>query len=123
MDFHLSICGEGESKQAMSRTIQAEQLGRYVSLNGILEFKTELVPFVKSDIDLFICCHSQGDPSCTYLETMSSEFPLRAMPTRHSKAWFDRLDAGGSLLSTGLTKSPGSSAHSENAGVTARTVY
>jgi len=76
VDFHLSICGEGESKQAMSRTIQTEQLGRYVSLNGVLDFKTELVPFVKSDIDLFICCHPQGDPSCTYLETMSCGVPI-----------------------------------------------
>ncbi len=76
VDFHLSICGEGESKQAMSRTIQTEQLGRYVSLDGVLEFQTELVPFVKSDIDLFICCHPQGDPSCTYLETMSCGVPI-----------------------------------------------
>ena len=76
VDFHLSICGEGEAKQAMSRSIQSGQLGRYVSLNGVLEFKTELVPFVKSDIDLFICCHPQGDPSCTYLETMSCGVPI-----------------------------------------------
>lgn len=76
VDFHLSICGEGEAKQAMSRSIQSGQLGRYVSLNGVLEFKTELVPFVKSEIDLFICCHPQGDPSCTYLETMSCGVPI-----------------------------------------------
>jgi glycosyltransferase involved in cell wall biosynthesis len=76
VDFHLSICGDGESKHAMSQTIQAEQLGRHVSLNGVLDFRRDLVPFVKSDIDLFICCHPQGDPSCTYLETMSCGVPI-----------------------------------------------
>jgi len=76
VDFHLSICGDGESKHAMSQTIQAEQLGRHVSLNGVLDFRRDLVPFVKSEIDLFICCHPQGDPSCTYLETMSCGVPI-----------------------------------------------
>ena len=76
VDFHLSICGDGESKQAMSRVIDAEQLTSCVSLKGVLDFRTELVSFVKSEIDLFVCCHPQGDPSCTYLETMSGGVPI-----------------------------------------------
>ena len=76
VDFHMSICGDGESKEKMSRTIEAEQLSKYVSLPGILDFKRELVPFVKSDVDLFVCCHPQGDPSCTYLETLSCGVPI-----------------------------------------------
>jgi colanic acid/amylovoran biosynthesis glycosyltransferase len=76
VEFHLSICGDGESKQAMSQVIEVEQLSQHVSLNGILEFERELMPFVRSDIDLFICCHPQGDPSCTYLETMSCGVPI-----------------------------------------------
>jgi colanic acid/amylovoran biosynthesis glycosyltransferase len=76
VDFHLSICGDGESKEAMNRAIEAEQLSRQVSLKGILGFRTELLPFVKSDIDLFVCCHPQGDPSCTYLETYACGVPI-----------------------------------------------
>jgi len=76
VDFHLSICGDGELRQAMSRTIQREQLSQCVGLNGVLEFRNQLLPFVKSEIDLFICCHPQGDPSCTYLETMSCGVPI-----------------------------------------------
>jgi glycosyltransferase involved in cell wall biosynthesis len=76
VEFHLSICGDGESKQALRQTIEVEQLSQHVSLNGILEFEHELMPFVRSDIDLFICCHPQGDPSCTYLETMSCGVPI-----------------------------------------------
>jgi glycosyltransferase involved in cell wall biosynthesis len=76
VEFHLSICGDGELKPEMSETIHSEQLSRHVSLEGVLAFKSELVPFVKSNIDLFVCCHPQGDPSCTYLETMSCGVPI-----------------------------------------------
>jgi glycosyltransferase involved in cell wall biosynthesis len=76
VEFHLSICGDGESKQAMSRIIEVEQLTGSVSLNGVLDFRRELMTFVKSEIDLFVCCHPQGDPSCTYLETMSGGVPI-----------------------------------------------
>ena len=45
-------------------------------MKGVLEFKEELLPFVKNQIDLFVCCHIQGDPSCTYLETLSCGVPI-----------------------------------------------
>jgi colanic acid/amylovoran biosynthesis glycosyltransferase len=51
-------------------------LSRHVTLAGVLDFSNELVPFIKSSTDLFICCHPQGDPSCTYLETMSCGVPI-----------------------------------------------
>ena len=38
--------------------------------------KTELLPLVTDDVDLFVCCHRQGDPSCTYTETMSCGTPI-----------------------------------------------
>jgi colanic acid/amylovoran biosynthesis glycosyltransferase len=45
-------------------------------LRGSLDFKTELVPFITNETDLFVCCHGQGDPSCTYLETMACGVPI-----------------------------------------------
>lgn len=76
VDFHLSICGDGDLRPWLNNQIKAAQLERCVTLRGVLEFRTELVPFVKSNVDLFICCHPQGDPSCTYLETMSCGVPI-----------------------------------------------
>jgi colanic acid/amylovoran biosynthesis glycosyltransferase len=76
VDFHLSICGDGDLKPSLAERIEGARLSRYVALKGVLDFRTQLVPFVKSDIDLFICCHPQGDPSCTYLETMSCGVPI-----------------------------------------------
>src|SRR5262249_16164737 len=28
------------------------------------------------ETDLFVCCHRQGDPSCTYVETMACGVPI-----------------------------------------------
>ncbi len=75
-DFHLYICGDGESKPGISKRIRDEQLSGHVTLMGVLDFKSELLPFAKSSVDLFVCCHPQGDPSCTYLETMSCGVPI-----------------------------------------------
>ena len=76
VDFYLTICGDGELKGEMLNAIQAEQLSRHVCLKGTLDFKTQLLPFVRSNVDLFLCCHPQGDPACTYLETMSCGVPI-----------------------------------------------
>lgn len=76
VDFHLTICGDGESRATMEDRIEREQLRRHVTLAGVLDFTNDLVPFIKNGTDLFICCHPQGDPSCTYLETMSCGVPI-----------------------------------------------
>jgi colanic acid/amylovoran biosynthesis glycosyltransferase len=74
--FELYICGEGQLKPEIERQIQAQGLQDCVRMMGVLDFKTELVPFAKETIDLFVCCHRQGDPSCTYLETMACGVPI-----------------------------------------------
>lgn len=74
--FHLSICGDGEYAPQLRKDIQAKGLNDFVTLRGTLDFKTELVPFITQETDLFVCCHRQGDPSCTYLETMSCGVPI-----------------------------------------------
>jgi glycosyltransferase involved in cell wall biosynthesis len=76
MNFQLFICGDGDLQNSMQQQIQERGLENCVQMLGVLQFNTQLVPFVKSNIDLFLCCHRQGDPSCTYLETMSCGVPL-----------------------------------------------
>ena len=76
VNFELFICGDGELKEMMQNQIAINKLGDRVKMIGILDFKKELVPFAKANIDLFVCCHRQGDPSCTYLETMSCGVPI-----------------------------------------------
>lgn len=74
--FQMTICGDGPSKAAMEAQIRHDNLAEHVRLTGVLDFQTGLIPFVKQHADLFICCHRQGDPSCTYLETMSCGVPI-----------------------------------------------
>lgn len=70
--FHMTICGDGE----LSKSLRARIGALPVTLTGVLDFESELQPLLKRSIDLFVCCHRQGDPSCTYLETMATGVPI-----------------------------------------------
>jgi glycosyltransferase involved in cell wall biosynthesis len=74
--FQLTICGDGALLPVMRRQIGAWGLQGCVRLAGVLDFHEELIPHVQRHTDLFLCCHRQGDPSCTYLETMSCGVPI-----------------------------------------------
>lgn len=74
--FQLFLCGDGELKETMRQRIQRNGLIDQVTLMGVLDFQRELVPFMKQQVDLFVCCHRQGDPSCTYLETLACGVPI-----------------------------------------------
>lgn len=75
-EFELAICGGGPLEEELAREIERAQLGSRVQLRGVLDFRSELVPFVARSVDLFVCCHRQGDPSCTYLETFACGVPI-----------------------------------------------
>lgn len=74
--FEFFISGRGELEESMHQRIAAEGLVDCVKMLGVPDFKTDFFPFVKANIDLFVCCHRQGDPSCTYVETMSCGVPI-----------------------------------------------
>jgi colanic acid/amylovoran biosynthesis glycosyltransferase len=76
VEFKFFICGDGNLKGLIQKQIQDNQLSESVTMLGALDFKSQLIPFTKKNIDLFVCCHLQGDPSCTYLETMSCGVPI-----------------------------------------------
>ncbi len=74
--FTLDIYGDGVLRPAMQQAIAAEGLGDQVVLHGKVPFDAVLVPLMKERVDLFLCCHRQDDPSCTYLETLSCGVPI-----------------------------------------------
>jgi len=76
IDFTFDICGDGPSRAEMESTVRSLGLDGKVRFRGVLNFATELLPFLSKDIDLFVCCHTQGDPSCTYLETFGCGVPI-----------------------------------------------
>jgi glycosyltransferase involved in cell wall biosynthesis len=74
--FEMSLYGSGALEGALREQIAAEGLEGRVRLEGLLEFHRELMPRLRDTVDLFACCHPQGDPSCTYLETMAAGVPM-----------------------------------------------
>ena len=75
-DFSLAICGAGALEQSMRDFVHDHGLGKVVRFLGSLDFRSELLPFLRDEIDLFVSCHRQGDPSCTYIETMACGVPI-----------------------------------------------
>ncbi len=76
VDFVLDIAGAGTLRADMQARVRSLGLREHVVFKGILDFEDELVPYVRREIDLFVCCHRQGDPSCTYLETAACGVPI-----------------------------------------------
>lgn len=70
VDFTLDIFGTGSlAGEIASERARLPDPGR-VSLHGAVDFDTVLVPFTRTEADVFLGCHRQSDPSCTYIEVM-----------------------------------------------------
>lgn len=74
--FRFDIYGDGPLVPNLTEEIRSLGLEKEVVLGGVLDFATELMPRMRQEIDLFVCCHRQGDPSCTYLETWACGVPI-----------------------------------------------
>jgi colanic acid/amylovoran biosynthesis glycosyltransferase len=75
-DFQLDIFGAGEIEAEIRTGIQGSDLADCVRLHAPIDFETELVPYFKAHADVFLSCHRQADPSCTYLESFGCGLPV-----------------------------------------------
>jgi glycosyltransferase involved in cell wall biosynthesis len=106
--FTMDLFGGGDQENQLRRMIENQGLSRQVRLRGVVDFATELMPEMARNIDLFVCCHRQGDPSCTYLETMSCGTPIvgydneafRGIVTRSAVGWISPMDDPAALAQT-----------------------
>ena len=74
--FSLDIFGSGSLSETIARQIAEHNLSDKVRLHGAVDFEIKLVPFLRQSADVFLSCHRQSDPSCTYLETLSCGVPI-----------------------------------------------
>lgn len=74
--FHLAVFGNGDLEPSMRIELSRDDQAGPVQLMGVADFKTGLLPYLQESVDLFVCPHRQGDPSCTYLETLSCGVPI-----------------------------------------------
>ncbi|MFN4191479.1 MAG: glycosyltransferase [Tabrizicola sp.] len=70
VDFTLDIFGTGSLQGEIAAGMQRLAEPGRVRLHGAVDFETELVPFTRTRADVFVGCHRQSDPSCTYIEAM-----------------------------------------------------
>lgn len=70
IDFTLDIFGTGALEGEIAAGIRTLPDPARVRLNGAVDFETRLVPFTRQNADVFLGCHRQSDPSCTYIEAM-----------------------------------------------------
>ncbi len=70
VDFTLDIFGSGSLEGEIREGITKHGLLDRVRLNGAVDFEKELVPFARQHADVYLSCHRQSDPSCTYIESM-----------------------------------------------------
>lgn len=68
VDATLDIYGTGTLAQNIRAALS--EFGGRVRLHDPVDFRTELVPINRAGADLFLSCHRQSDPSCSYLEAM-----------------------------------------------------
>lgn len=92
--FTLTVCGAGASEPAMRDYVGAHDLDELVHFSGNLDFRTELIPFLQNEVDLFVSCHRQGDPSCTYLETLACGVPIAGYDNEAFRGVFEASGSG-----------------------------
>ena len=97
VEFSFDIFGSGELFSQLEGEIERSGLSSIVKLHGAVDFSTELVPFVKSSLDLFVCCHKQSDPSCTYLETYACGVPIVGYKNHAHQGILNYKDVGWSV--------------------------
>jgi len=74
--YNMTIFGSGNMEQQIKEQIAHAQMGNRIHMTGAIDFRSALLPTLQNDIDLFVCCHVQGDPSHTYLEIFSCGLPI-----------------------------------------------
>jgi colanic acid/amylovoran biosynthesis glycosyltransferase len=72
MDIELHLYGQGRQAEAMRQLASAA--GSRIRVHDAVSYP-ELVALSR-DFDVFVCCHVQNDPSCTYLESFGSGLPI-----------------------------------------------
>lgn len=94
LDFTLDIYGAGSLRAAIAEGIGRHGLGSRVRLHDPVDFETVLVPLSRRGADIFLSCHRQSDPSCTYLESLGCGLALAGYDNEMWSALLARSGAG-----------------------------
>lgn len=74
VDIELHCYGKGSQRSEMLRLASQSSARGRIHIHDAVTYP-ELVEIAR-DFDIFVCCHVQADPSCTYLESFGSGLPI-----------------------------------------------
>lgn len=74
LDVEMHCYGQGSLRNQMVAMASQSLHEAKIHIHDAVPY-TELVTISRS-FDLFVCCHIQSDPSCTYLESFGSGLPI-----------------------------------------------
>jgi len=75
VDFQLDLYGKGPLREQMESFVSETQTAGKIKIHDAVAYRPNLQRIAKES-DLFLCCHVQGDPSCTYLEMFACGVPI-----------------------------------------------
>lgn len=90
----LDIFGSGPLEAGLRDDIERRGLSKQVRLRGEVDFDRELTPYIRENADIFLCCHLQADPSCSYLETLACGVPIAGYANQAFTGILKRADIG-----------------------------
>jgi glycosyltransferase involved in cell wall biosynthesis len=91
LDVEMHCYGQGSLLSSMRRLAAESGRGR-VHVHEAIPYP-ELVRLSRT-FDLFVCCHIQSDPSCTYLESFGAGLPVVGYGNRMWRRLCDESRAG-----------------------------
>ena len=103
VDFTFTIYGTGSLDEYIRSQIHEKRLTAKVFFKGPVDFYEILLPALKETTDLFICLHKQGDPSCTYLETLACGIPILGYANEAFAGILSKNDIGWSAPMNDIT--------------------
>lgn len=92
LDIEFHSYGQGSLRDEMKRLASSAPFPESIFIHDAIPYP-DLVQRSR-EFDIFVCCHVQNDPSCTYLETLGSGLPIVGYDNKMLKGIVDNSKAG-----------------------------
>lgn len=92
--FQLDIFGGGTLEDSIRRDVAERGLEDCVDVKGFVDFYEVLTPYLKREVDVWVCPHPQGDPSGAYMEAFGDGLPIIGYANDALAGMLERVDAG-----------------------------
>jgi glycosyltransferase involved in cell wall biosynthesis len=92
LDIEFHTYGQGSLRDMMQELSMQSRIAGRIHIHDAIPYP-ELVQRAR-EFDLFVCCHIQSDPSCTYLESFGAGLPIVGYANRMWQRLSESSDCG-----------------------------